>query len=166
MNVPMYRVGIWQVGVTGTPDPARVGDNTITVAASDSSNRPLRGSVEVVVSMAAMGAMPYMESRGKVRPVGAGMFRATYGLPMGGEWDVAVRLHPEQGAPAEAEEARRLHAFAAGRLERFANLIALRRLDREIELGRERGRRRRHGRRRERGGFGRDAEELHREVFG
>src|SRR5258705_271062 len=62
----------------------------------------LRGSVEVVVSMAGMGAMPYMESRAKVRPVGAGMFRATYGLPMGGEWDVAVRLHPEQGAPAEA----------------------------------------------------------------
>ena len=101
-NVPMHRVGIWQLGVTGSPDPARVGDNTITVVASDSSNRPLRGSVEVVVRMAGMGAMPYMESRAKVRPVGAGMFRATYGLPMGGEWDVAVRLHPEQGAPAEA----------------------------------------------------------------
>ncbi len=101
-NVPVQSVGAWQVGVVGSPDPARVGDNSITVFASDSSNRPLRGSVEVVVSMPAMGAMPYMESRAKVKPAGAGTFRATYGLLMGGEWDVAVRLHPDRGAPAEA----------------------------------------------------------------
>ena len=58
---------------------------------------------DVVVSMPAMGSMPYMESRGKVKASGPGVFRASYGLAMGGEWDVTVRLHPEPGAPAESQ---------------------------------------------------------------
>lgn len=100
-DLPLQRVGAWQVGAANNPDPAKVGDNTITVVARDSSGKPLRGSVEVIVSMPQMGAMPAMESRGKVKPVGAGVFHAAYGLPMGGEWDVAVRLRPERGRPAE-----------------------------------------------------------------
>ena len=102
-NVPMQKVGVWQVGLANSPDPAHVGDNTITVVARDSSGKPMSGSVEVVVSMPAMGAMPYMESRGKVKPVGAGAFQASYGLSMGGEWDVTVRMHPDHGPPAEAQ---------------------------------------------------------------
>src|SRR5207237_4388560 len=101
-NLPMQNIGSWQVGVGNDPDPPRVGENTITVVARDSSGRPMQGSVDVIVSMAAMGAMPRMESRGKVKAAGAGMFRASYGLAMGGEWDVVVRLHPRRGPPAEA----------------------------------------------------------------
>jgi len=56
----------------------------------------------VVVRMGQMGAMPAMESRGTVKLAGPGVFRAAYGLSMGGEWDVAVRLIPEGGRPAEA----------------------------------------------------------------
>ena len=102
-DVPVQRVGVWQVGAANSPEPPHVGDNTITVVARDSSGKPMHGSVEVMVSMPAMGAMPYMESRGKVRPDGPGVFRASYGLAMGGEWDVVVRLQPENGPPAEAQ---------------------------------------------------------------
>src|SRR5437870_4781844 len=102
-NVPMQKVGVWQVGVMNQPDPAHVGDNTLIVVARDSSGKPMHGSVDVIVGMPAMGSMPYMESRGKVKTSGAGVFRATYGLPMGGEWDVGLRLVPESGPPVEAQ---------------------------------------------------------------
>jgi Cu(I)/Ag(I) efflux system membrane fusion protein len=102
-NVSMQQVGDWRVGVANEPDPAHVGDNIITLVVQDSSGNPMRGSADVVVSMAAMGAMPSMESRGKTKPVRAGVFRSSYGLAMGGEWDVTVRLHPDSGSPAEAQ---------------------------------------------------------------
>ncbi|HEY3215936.1 MAG TPA: efflux RND transporter periplasmic adaptor subunit [Candidatus Eisenbacteria bacterium] len=102
-NMPMQNVGIWRVSVANSPDPARVGDNTITVVARDTSGKPMHGAVEVVVSMPQMGTMPYMESRSKVKPGGPGIYRASYGLAMGGEWDVAVRLRPTKGPPAEAQ---------------------------------------------------------------
>jgi len=98
----MQDVGAWQIGVANTPDPPRVGDNTITVVVRDSSGKPMHGSVEVVVSMPQMGAMPYMESRGKSKPKGPGLFLVSYGLPMVGEWDVTVRLRPDKGPQAEA----------------------------------------------------------------
>ena len=101
-NVPMQDVGAWQIGVANTPDPPRVGDDAITVVVHDSSGKPMHGSVEVVVSMPQMGTMPYMESRGKGKLRGPGVFLVSYGLPMGGEWDVTVRLHPDKGPPAEA----------------------------------------------------------------
>lgn len=97
------RVGPWKVASSNSPNPAHVGDNTITVAVQDSLGKPMHGSVELAVSMPAMGAMPYMESRAKVSPAGAGTFRANYGLSMNGEWDVTVRLLPESGSPVEAQ---------------------------------------------------------------
>src|SRR5436309_885526 len=102
-GTPVERVGVWQVAVANAPDPARLGDNTLIIAARDSTGRPMRGSVEVIVSMAAMGAMPYMESKGKATPAGPGAWRAQYGLAMNGEWDATIRLLPEQGPAAEAQ---------------------------------------------------------------
>src|SRR5437867_5142424 len=63
-STPVEHVGVWQVAVTNTPDPAHVGDNTLVISARDAAGHPLHGSVEAIVGMPAMGAMPYMESRG------------------------------------------------------------------------------------------------------
>ena len=101
-GAPMQRVGGWQVGVANRPDPSHVGDNTMLVVARDASGKPMHGAVELVVSMQQMGAMPYMESRGKLKRAGPGVFRASYGLQVGGEWDVVVRLLPEGAPPVEA----------------------------------------------------------------
>src|SRR5207253_6518138 len=76
-NMPMQNVGTWQIGVANNPDPPRVGDNAMTVVVRDSSGKPMQGSVEAVVSMPQMGSMPYMESRGKVRARGSGVFLAS-----------------------------------------------------------------------------------------
>ncbi|HET7224536.1 MAG TPA: efflux RND transporter periplasmic adaptor subunit [Candidatus Eisenbacteria bacterium] len=101
-GTPVERAGVWRVSAANAPPRARVGDNTLTIAVRDSAGRPMRGTVEAIVSMPAMGAMPYMENRGKVRAAGPGAWQARYGLPMNGEWDVTVRLHPDAGPDAEA----------------------------------------------------------------
>jgi Cu(I)/Ag(I) efflux system membrane fusion protein len=98
-----HAVGAWRVAVRNDPDPAHSGDNTLTIVARDAAGSPMRGTAEVLIRMEAMGAMPAMENRGTVTSAGPGVFRAAYGLPMGGEWDVTVRLLPEGGAPVEAQ---------------------------------------------------------------
>ena len=100
---PMQAVGRLHIGVASTPDPPRTGDNALTIVVQDADGKPLRGAVvDAVVSMPAMGAMPRMESRGKVKEVKPGVFEATYGLSMNGEWDVNIRVRPREGATVEA----------------------------------------------------------------
>lgn len=97
------RAGPWRIGVRNTPDPARVGDNTLTVVVRDSSGRPMDGTLEMTVVMEAMGAMPRMESRGKATRTAAGEFRVDYGLAMIGEWEARLRLLPRNAAPLDVE---------------------------------------------------------------
>lgn len=97
------RAGVWRLGARNAPDPARVGDNTLTVVVRDSSGRPMDGTLELSVVMEAMGAMPRMVSRGKVTREGAGEFTVKYGLAMAGEWGARLRLLPRDGAPFEVE---------------------------------------------------------------
>jgi membrane fusion protein, copper/silver efflux system len=102
-RVPMQTVGAYRVGVVTLPDPPRIGENAMTVTVRESGGAPVRDAgLEVVVSMPAMGAMPYMESRGEVHEAEPGVYRVAYGLAMNGEWDVALRLKPARGAPAQA----------------------------------------------------------------
>ncbi|PYM03432.1 MAG: hypothetical protein DMD82_16920, partial [Candidatus Rokuibacteriota bacterium] len=99
----MQAVGGLQIGVANTPDPPHSGDNALTISVQDAAGKPVRGAaVDAVVSMPAMGAMPRMESRGKVKEVKPGVYRAEYGLAMNGEWDVNVRVRPKNGAKVEA----------------------------------------------------------------
>ena len=102
-NAPMQAVGGLEIGVANTPDTPHSGDNTLTIIVRNAAGKPTRGAaVDAVVSMPAMGAMPYMESRGKVKEVKPGVYRAEYGLAMNGEWDVNVRVRPKDGASVEA----------------------------------------------------------------
>ncbi|PYP39977.1 MAG: efflux RND transporter periplasmic adaptor subunit [Gemmatimonadetes bacterium] len=102
-KAPLQPVGGLQVGVANTPDPPHSGDNALIIVVRDAAGKAVRGAaVDAVVSMPAMGAMPYMESRGKVKEVKPGVYRAEYGLAMNGEWDVNVRVRPKGGAAVEA----------------------------------------------------------------
>ena len=61
------RVGPYAVAVRNEPSPPRTGENALVVTVEDDKGAPVRGArIETVVSMPAMGAMPYMESRGRV----------------------------------------------------------------------------------------------------
>ena len=102
-NVPMQPVGGLQIGVANAPDPPHAGDNALSIIVRDADGKPAHGAaVDAVVSMTAMGAMPYMESRGKVKEVKSGVYQAKYGLAMNGEWDVNIRVRPMNGAAVEA----------------------------------------------------------------
>jgi membrane fusion protein, copper/silver efflux system len=101
-GVAAQSVGRWRLALVNTPDPPRVGENTMTVYVRDETGKPMVGDVEVAVAMEAMGAMPRMESRGKVRGLRAGVYRVTYALAMSGEWDLFLRLRPRDGSPVEA----------------------------------------------------------------
>ena len=76
-KAPMQSVGELEIGVANTPDPPHTGDNALTIVVRDASGKPVRGAaVDAVVSMAAMGAMPRMESRGKIKEVKPGVYGA------------------------------------------------------------------------------------------
>src|SRR3989449_2341626 len=100
---PMQGVGDLQIGVANAPDLPHIGDNALTIVVRDDEGKPIRGAqVDAVVSMPAMGAMPRMESRGKLKELKPGVYRADYGLAMNGEWDVNVRVRPKGKAAVEA----------------------------------------------------------------
>jgi Cu(I)/Ag(I) efflux system membrane fusion protein len=102
-KAPLQPVGDLQVGVSNTPDPPHTGDNTLTIVVRDAAGKAVHGAaVDAGVSMAAMGAMPRMESRGKVKEKHPGVYQAEYSLAMNGEWDVNVRVRPKSGTAAEA----------------------------------------------------------------
>jgi len=103
-DLPMQQVGDYQVGVATSPDPPRPGENVATIVVKDAGGKPVRGAqVDPRFVMEAMGQMPRMESRGKVTEVSPGVYRATYGLSMPGEWDVHVKLTPQDGTPVSAD---------------------------------------------------------------
>ncbi len=100
-DMPMQDVGALKVGVATAPNPPSTGENVMTIVVKDASGEPARGAaIDAVVSMPAMGAMPYMESRGDVSEAAPGVYRAKYGIAMAGDWDVNLRVRPKSGTPA------------------------------------------------------------------
>jgi len=99
-DVTMELVGDFRMGVATSPDPPRPGENVATIVVKDAAGKPVRGAeIDPRFVMEAMGQMPRMESKGKVTEVAPGVYRATYGLSMAGEWDVHVKLTAGGGAP-------------------------------------------------------------------
>ena len=101
-DVAMQTVGALQVGAFTTPNPPTAGENVLTVVLRDAQGKAVRGgSVETIVSMPAMGAMPYMESRGIFRETAPGLYQTRIGLAMAGDWDLRVKT---QSRGSEAVE--------------------------------------------------------------
>ncbi len=114
-----HAVGPYAVAVSNEPATPRTGENALRVVVKDADGRPIRGArVEPVVSMPAMGAMPYMESRGKVSEPAPGEYRVAYGLAMAGDWDVVLKIMAKGAEPVEGRWRLSTHlpdvAFADG----------------------------------------------------
>jgi Cu(I)/Ag(I) efflux system membrane fusion protein len=102
-DAPARSVGAYQIAATTDPDPPAVGENRLTLVIRDAGGKAVTGAtVEMVAYMPAMGAMPYMESRGEIREEKPGRYTASYGLSMAGDWEVTLRVRPAGGAPVEA----------------------------------------------------------------
>lgn len=91
-------IGPYRVSLVNRPDRPVVGDNAFVATVLDSAGRPVTGAgVSALVVMPAMGAMPRMESRGVFRETKPGVYEATYGLAMQGDWDVTLAIHAREG---------------------------------------------------------------------
>jgi len=108
------QVGPFRLSVRNRPETPSVGDNRLVIAIRDTTGAPVRGArMDALVSMEAMGAMPRMESRGEARETSDGVYEAKYGLPMAGEWDVAIRIkHPSGDAEASYRLSTSLKEFS------------------------------------------------------
>jgi Cu(I)/Ag(I) efflux system membrane fusion protein len=100
---PTFRgIGPYRVLVGNKPSPPVVGDNALVVTIQDSTGAPVRGAqVHVAVTMPAMGAMPAMESRGEGKESAPGVYRASYGLQMQGDWNVLLQVQGPGGIEVE-----------------------------------------------------------------
>lgn len=74
--------------LTPVPNPVDTGDNVISFDVPNDGTKP----VSLVVSMPAMGTMPYMEQRSTVKEHGKNHYEASFHLPMAGTWEIALTL--------------------------------------------------------------------------
>lgn len=79
--------------VTLRPDPPQQEGNTLVVAATDASGKPVDGArVTVTHVMPAMGSMPEMRGTASVTASGGGRYEARFDLAMAGSWTLEVRV--------------------------------------------------------------------------
>jgi hypothetical protein len=85
------------------PDPLEKGDNSIQVTVRQADGSPVTDArVTAVFSMPAMPSMnmPAMRSDATLQHDGAGRYRGTGRLSMGGTWNVAITVARGPGRPA------------------------------------------------------------------
>jgi len=96
------RVGDYIVVARAVPDPPTTGDNRLLLELKDAQGVPVEGAtLDFLVSMPAMGAMPPMRSGGQVRRRDGGEYEVTYSLPMVGDWTIALRVTAAGHAPTD-----------------------------------------------------------------
>jgi Cu(I)/Ag(I) efflux system membrane fusion protein len=89
-----------RVGVAMDPAEPKVGGNVLRLRVEDASGKPVRGArVDALVFMAAMGAMPRMESKPVLNETSPGVYEGKFGLAMGGSWDVDLSVTAPNQAP-------------------------------------------------------------------
>src|SRR4030095_8264548 len=87
------RLGDYAILARLAPDPPNVGENRLLLDLHDTEAQPVDGaSLDVMVSMRAMGAMPEMRSGGQVTRGGRGLYEVVFTLQMLGAWIVSSRI--------------------------------------------------------------------------
>ena len=86
-----------EIGVTfaSEPSPPAAGTNSVSVAVTDKAGRPVENAtVTIALSMPAMPAMnmPAMRTDSRLSHQGAGLYRGTADLSMGGTWNAVVSV--------------------------------------------------------------------------
>jgi len=81
--------GAWQIAASVEPDPPQPMGNRLRVEVKDGQGHPVEGAdVAITYDMAAMGAMPEMKSKFTAASAGAGVYEASFDLPMAGSWAI------------------------------------------------------------------------------
>jgi Cu(I)/Ag(I) efflux system membrane fusion protein len=99
-DLPRYRAGGLEVGVTTVPATPRVGDNRLIVELRKPDGDPVTGaSIDAYAEMAAMGAMPAMRAPAEMREGTPGRYVGSINLRMRGAWPLTVSFQSPQGQP-------------------------------------------------------------------
>jgi Cu(I)/Ag(I) efflux system membrane fusion protein len=85
--------GPGKITVLPIPETPQVGENKLSIQITDIADQPVeKATVTVGLFMIAMGSMPRMEEKGVVREIGKGGYEASYQVPMGGSWEIEVKV--------------------------------------------------------------------------
>jgi len=97
-EIPRYRAGGLEVGVTTVPATPRVGDNRLIVELHTPDGDPVSAvEVDAFAEMPAMGAMPAMRAPADLEQVAPGRFEGSVNLSMRGEWPLTIVIDHPQG---------------------------------------------------------------------
>ena len=96
-DMPRYRAGGMEVGITTVPATPRVGDNRLIVELRTPDGEPVSDvAIEAYAEMPAMGAMPAMRAPADLEQVAPGRYEGSMNLSMRGEWPLTIAIdHPE-----------------------------------------------------------------------
>lgn len=94
--------GAWKIAASVAPDPPQQKGNRVRIAVTDSAGRPVEGAdATITYDMPAMGSMPEMKSTLPAASTSAGVYEATFDLPMAGSWTILTDVSAA-GATARA----------------------------------------------------------------
>lgn len=97
-DMPRYRAGGLEVGVTTDPSTPRVGDNRLIVELRNADGEPVTGvSIDAYAEMPAMGAMPAMRAPAEMQEAAPGRYVGSVNLTMRGEWPLTLRFESPEG---------------------------------------------------------------------
>jgi Cu(I)/Ag(I) efflux system membrane fusion protein len=118
-DMPRYRAGGIEVGITTVPATPRVGDNRLIVELRTPDGDPVTDvSINAYAEMAAMGAMPAMRVPAGMQETAPGRYTGSVNLSMRGEWPLTLSFQSPEGQPVrmrfELATDRKGLAIAAG----------------------------------------------------
>lgn len=103
-DMPRYRAGGLEVGVTTAPATPRIGDNRLIVELRNADGKPVTGvSIDAYAEMPAMGAMPAMRAPADLKEVAPGRYEGSLDLSMRGEWPLTLSFETPQGQPVRLQ---------------------------------------------------------------
>jgi len=103
-DIPRYRAGGLEVGITTVPATPRVGDNRLIVELRTPDGEPVSAvEIEAYAAMPAMGAMPAMRAPAALVESAPGRYEGTMDLSMRGEWPLTVTFESPAGEPVRMQ---------------------------------------------------------------
>jgi Cu(I)/Ag(I) efflux system membrane fusion protein len=102
-NMPRYRAGGLEIGISTDPETPHVGDNRLIVDVRDPDGNPVSVNIDAYAEMPAMGAMPAMRAPADLKETAPGRYEGSVDLSMRGEWPLTMRFQTPQGQPVRLQ---------------------------------------------------------------
>jgi Cu(I)/Ag(I) efflux system membrane fusion protein len=102
-NMPRYRAGGLEIGISTDPATPHVGDNRLIVEVREPNGNPVSIDIDAYAEMPAMGAMQAMRAPADLEETAPGRYEGLMELSMRGEWPLTMRFQTPQGKPVRLQ---------------------------------------------------------------